>query len=177
MEASMSADPTSLDHLFDIVTPSPVPSWPPAPGWFVMAGTAVVVVGVGVWHAWQYWRTAAYRRAALGEWQRLRAQAADLAQRQGALQQLPELVKRTALVAFPREEVASLSGTAWPSFLDRTGHTNVFTQGRGQLLSELAYNPRLMTQLDTSAVEELFTIVRHWIGAHSAAAEIVATRS
>jgi Ca-activated chloride channel family protein len=56
MEASMSADPTSLDHLFDIVTPPPVPSWPPAPGWFVMAGTAVVVVSVGVWHAWQYWR-------------------------------------------------------------------------------------------------------------------------
>jgi hypothetical protein len=50
-------------------------------------------------------------------------------------------------------------------------------RGRGQLLSELAYNPRLMTQLDTSAVEELFTIVRHCIRAHSAAAEIVATRS
>jgi hypothetical protein len=73
--------------------------------------------------------------------------------------------------------VASLSGTAWLSFLDRTGHTHVFTQGRGQLFSELVYDPRLMTQLDTSAVEELFTIVRHWIGAHSAAAEIVATRS
>jgi Domain of unknown function (DUF4381) len=173
----MSADPTSLDHLFDIVTPPPVPSWPPAPGWFVMAGTAAVLVGAGIWRAWQYWRAAAYRRAALGEWQRLRAQAADLAQRQGALRQLPELVKRTALVAFPREEVASLRGTAWLSFLDRTGHTNVFTHGRGQLLSELAYNPRLMTQLDTSAVEELFTIVRHWIRAHSSATEIVATRS
>jgi hypothetical protein len=73
--------------------------------------------------------------------------------------------------------VASLSGTAWLSFLDRTGHTHVFTQVRGQLFSELVYDPRLMTQLDTSAVEELFTIVRHWIGAHSAAAEIVATRS
>ena len=113
----------------------------------------------------------------LREWQRLRAQADDLLQRQAALRQLPELVKRTALVAFPRAEVASLSGAAWLSFLDRTGHTTVFTRGRGQLLSELAYDPRLMTQLDSSAVEELFTIVRQWIHGHAAVAEIVATQS
>ena len=73
--------------------------------------------------------------------------------------------------------MASLSGAAWLSFLDRTGHTTVFTYGRGQLLSELAYDPRLMTQLDSSAVEELFTIVRQWIHGHAAGAEIVATQS
>ena len=85
----MSADPTSLDHLFDIATPPSVPSWPLAPGWFILAGTAVVLGGWGVWRAWRYWQAAAYRRAALREWQRLRAQADDLLQRQAALRQLP----------------------------------------------------------------------------------------
>jgi hypothetical protein len=165
----MSADPTSLDNLFDIVTPPAVPWWPPAPGWFVVGGAAVVLVIRLAWWAWKRWRAAAYRRAALAEWQRLKTRAADPEERGAALRQLPELIKRTALAAFPRDEVASLSGTAWLQFLDRTGRTDAFTRGTGQLLSELAYDPRLSTQLDSAAVEELFGVVRRWIGRHSTA--------
>jgi hypothetical protein len=91
------------------------------------------------------------------------------------LRQLPELVIRTALAAFPREAVASLSGIAWLRFLDRTGRTDAFMHGRGQLLSELAYDPRLSAQLDPAAVDELFTVVRRWIGEHSTAVEATAT--
>ena len=165
----MSADPASLDNLFDIVTPPPMPWWPPAPGWFVVGGAAVVLVIRLAWWAWKRWRAAAYRRAAVAEWQQLKSRAADPGQREAALRQLPELVKRTALAAFPREEVASLSGAAWLQLLDRTGRTDAFTRGTGRLLSELAYDPRLSARLDSAAVEELFGVVRRWIGRHSTA--------
>ena len=80
-------------------------------------------------------------------------------------------MKRTALAAFPREAVASLSGMEWLRFLDRTGHTDAFTRGPGGILSELAYDPKLATRLDTAAVEALFRLVRRWIRGHSTAAE------
>jgi uncharacterized protein DUF4381 len=166
-----AADPTSLENLFDIVAPPPVPWWPPAPGWLVVGGVLLVLAFWGAWRAWRRWLAAAYRRAALAEWRQLRTQAADPGRREAALRHLPELVKRTALAAFPREAVASLSGETWLRFLDRTGHTDAFTHGRGQLLPELAYNPRLAAQLDAAAVEDLFRIVRRWIRGHSTAVE------
>jgi len=170
-----AADPTSLENLFDIVVPPPVPWWPPAPGWFVV-GVVLLVLGCWVvWRAWRHWRAAAYRRAALPEWRQLKTQAADSRHREAALQHLPELLKRVALAAFPREAVASLSGVEWLRFLDRTGYTDAFTHGRGRFLPELSYNPLIAAQLDTAAVQELFAIVHRWIRDHSTAPERVAT--
>jgi Domain of unknown function (DUF4381) len=165
------ADPTSLENLFDIVVPPPVPWWPPAPGWVVVGGVLLVLGCWSAWLAWRRWRAATYRRAALAEWRHLKTQAADVRHREAALRHLPVLVKRTALAAFPREAVASLSGVEWLRFLDRTGHTDVFTQGHGQLLAEVAYNPRLATQLDSAAMEDLFRIVWRWVRTHSTAAD------
>jgi hypothetical protein len=169
--STTAADPTSLEHLFDIVAPPPVPWWPPAPGWFVVGGVVLVLVFWGTWRAWRRWRAAAYRRAALAEWRQLKTRAADPGHREAALRHLPELMKRTALAAFPREAVASLSGMKWLQFLDRTGHTDAFSHGRGQLLPELAYDPRLAARLDTAALEDLFRIVQRWIRDHSTVVE------
>jgi Domain of unknown function (DUF4381) len=151
------------------VVPPPVPWWPPAPGWFVVGGVLLVLSFWGAWRAWKRWKAAVYRRAALAEWRQLTTQASDPALREAALQALPELVKRTALAAFPRDEVASLSGMEWLRFLDRTGRTDAFTRGRGQLLSELAYDRRLSARLDAAAVDEVFAAARRWIDGHSTA--------
>ena len=114
--STTAADPTSLEHLFDLAVPPPVPWWPPAPGWFVVGGVVLGLGFWGAWRAWRRWRAAAYRRAALAEWRQLKAQAADSGHREIALRHLPELVKRVALAAFPREAVASLSGETWLRF-------------------------------------------------------------
>jgi hypothetical protein len=173
----MSADPTSIENLFVLVTPPPVSWWPPAPGWFVVGGVGVVLVVWTAWRVWKRWRAAAYRRAARAELRQLKTLVANPRQRGAALRQLPELIKRMALAAFPREEVACLSGMEWLRFLDRTGQTNAFTQGRGQLLRELAYDPRLAAQMDAATEEEVFSLVRHWIDRHSAAREGAASGS
>ena len=72
----------------------------------VAAGVAVLVAAAIVRH-----QRNAYRRAALQE-----LATADA----GAIS---AILKRTALAAFPREQVASLSGAEWLAFLDRTGGT------------------------------------------------------
>jgi hypothetical protein len=167
------ADPTSLDNLHDILTPAPVPWWPPAPGWYVV-GVAVLVLAVWAgWRWWRRWQAVAYRRAALAALQQLKVRSTDEAQRATALRELPELVKRTALAAFPRQQVAALSGAAWLTFLDRTGHTNAFTRGRGQLLPVLSYDPHAASRLEAQEVEELFSVVSSWMQNHSVAPEAV----
>jgi hypothetical protein len=163
------SDPASLQNLYDLITPPPVPWCPPAPGWYVVGG---VVLLLALWAGrvwWRRWRAATSRRLALAELRRLEARAGDAAQRASALQELPVLLKRTALAAFPRQEVASLSGNAWLAFLDRTGHTSAFTHGLGQLLPVLSYDPDAAGRLAAYEVTELFDVVATWIQHHAVA--------
>jgi hypothetical protein len=159
-----------LQNLYDIITPLPIPWWPPAPGWYVVGGVALALAVWAGWCRWRRWQAAAYRRAALTELRQLQARTADNAQRVSALQELPALVKRTALAAFPRQAVASLSSTAWLEFLDHTGHTNAFTHGRGQLLPVLSYDPHAASRLNVQDIAELFSVVSDWMRHHSQAA-------
>jgi hypothetical protein len=102
----MTLDPTSLDRLHDLVLPSAVPWWPPAPGWYVVLALLVLAAG---WLAWRFWkrrRANAYRRAALRRLATLRDAPA-----------IAELLRRTALAIMPRPVVAAKTGTAWTDWL------------------------------------------------------------
>ncbi|MBN9085288.1 MAG: DUF4381 domain-containing protein [Reyranella sp.] len=105
------SDPTDLSNLRDIVVPPDVSFWPPAPGWWAVGAVCAVAAGVAVAAAARHRRRNAYRREALRAL--TTAEGADIS----------TILKRAALAAFPREQVASLSGAAWLAFLDRTGGT------------------------------------------------------
>lgn len=105
------SDPSDLSNLRDIVVPLAVSWWPPAPGWWAVGATVAIAAGLAVAAAIRHYQRNAYRREAL--------QALDTAQPAD----ISAILKRAALVAFPREQVASLSGPAWLAFLDRTGGT------------------------------------------------------
>ena len=53
--------------------------------------------------------------------------------------QLSLLVRRTALAAFPREQIAPLSGAAWLAFLDRSSGGTEFSRGPGRWLASAPY--------------------------------------
>lgn len=149
--------PGSLNRLHDIVTVPPAPWWPPLPAWDVLA--VLLLTGLTLLIAWGVIRRRVnwYRRAGLLELQRIeQAPSADST----ALIELAELVKRIALVAYPRQNVAALTGAEWLQFLDRTSDTTDFTQGPGRQLGEVydrsASAPR----------QELMDVVRRWIGRH-----------
>jgi hypothetical protein len=151
------ADPGSLDRLHDIAVPPPIPWWPPAPGWYAVGGVGLVLVGVAGSAAGSRWWRNRYRRAALKELRRL--------PRGGNLvPALAELLKRTALAAFPRDRVASLTGERWLRFLNETGRTDDFTRDPGTVLGDTEYRPDPL--LAEAEAARLIDIARHWIAHH-----------
>ena len=152
----MNADPGSLENLHDLVMPVPVSWWPPAPGWVIVSAVLVMVLGWWLIRAIRHWQSNSYRREAL----------VLLGKIDGSGTELPILIKRVALSAYPRERVASLTGEQWLAFLDQTGHTDAFTTGAGRWLARLPYEPRLTASLSTTELTGLRTAVRDWILRH-----------
>jgi hypothetical protein len=102
----MDSDPASLDRLRDLVVPPSIPWWPPAPGWWGVLALVTLAVVIFAWRKGRAWHADAYRRAAQRELQAATS-AAEIA----------EILKRTVLVAYPRAEVAALSGSRWCRWL------------------------------------------------------------
>jgi hypothetical protein len=163
---AVNADPTSLDRLHDIVAPPPAPWWPPAPGWYWVLGFLLVGILVILLMALACWQRNRYRREALAELARLEPALGELATRAAALGVLAELLKRVALTAFPREQVANLTGPDWFEFLDHTGRTTGFSEGRGAILERAVHDPRTAAALDEPRARELLSLVRHWLVHH-----------
>ena len=162
----MSPDPTSLDRLHDVITPAPVPWWPPAPGWYGLGGLILVLLIVGLIRGFASWQANRYRREALHELARHKNELHDPGKRAEALMGMATLLKRAALTVFPREKVASLSGPAWLAFLDRTGRTKTFTEGPGHYLEKVAYDPRCAAVIKEEELARLESMVRRWLSQH-----------
>ena len=79
---------------------------------------------------------------------------------------MAELLKRAALTAFPREQVASLTGAVWFAFLDQTGRTTAFSAESGATLERAAYDPRVVDTLTDKQLQEVITAVRQWLKNH-----------
>ena len=158
----------SLDRLHDLVLPPPVPWWPPAPGWYWIIGLLFaggVVLLVGSFLRWQHNR---YRREALHElareWEALR----NPASRPDALATVDALLKRAALTAFPRTQVAELTGAPWIDFLTRTGRSGTLTPEQGSTFEHLVFDPRAATAVDEAQTEEFAICAHEWLAHHRA---------
>lgn len=154
-----TGDPGSLQNLNDIVMPAAVPWWPPAPGWYLLAAVGLLVLAWLGFRAFRNWRLNRYRRAALAELQGIRGGG-------GRAVELPELLKRTALSAWPRTEVASLYGEAWHRFLDDSAGTDRFCTGQGNVLEQLAYAAGGEPELSPSQLNDVFDAAEFWLKHH-----------
>jgi len=108
----MMDNQADLSRLNDIVVPSPVSWWPPAPGWWILftafLSGLVILLTAAVIHR----RHNAYRRAALAVLGRADARSDPAT--------ISNILKRAALAAYPRDEVAALTGESWLQFLEQT---------------------------------------------------------
>ncbi|HKI74149.1 MAG TPA: DUF4381 domain-containing protein [Pseudomonadales bacterium] len=159
----MNPHANPLAQLKDIHLPAPVDAWPPAPGWFILAALIIAGVVGATWYVIHYWNANRYRREALQELERLRADYREANDTAAYLQAYAALLKRTALTRYPRAAVANLTGEAWVDFLDRTARTDEFSMGAGQVLIQGNYQPRPEENVD---VTRLHDIGRHWIRRH-----------
>jgi len=161
------ADTTSLQNLHDIVIPA-APAWlPPAPGWYALSLTLLLLLTWGAWHRYRIWQRNRYRRQALVELDRLEQAWIQATATQRLLLPLPVLIKRAALAAYGRERVASLSGIPWLAFLDRTAGRPLFDNAAGQLLLRCDYAPQVeCATVGQDAVRDLFMATRAWLTGH-----------
>jgi hypothetical protein len=164
----MNPPADSLERLHDIVAPPAAPWWPPAPGWYWLMGFALVAALYLLVRGILWWQQHRYRREALAEWRRLNGRLESAETRTGALAELAALLKRTALSAFPREQVAALTGRDWAAFLDSTMAQPAFATETGQLLERAAYGLPGATHIDPASAQASAELVRQWIVGHRA---------
>jgi hypothetical protein len=150
-----------LAELRDIHQPGMIETWPPAFGWWVLAGLAVLGFLVLCFWLYRRWRANRYRREAIRELQSLHASWQRDNDDHAYLVRLQELLKRVALTSFPREEVASRTGEAWVRFLDRSTGSHDFSIGESEVLIDGNY--RSDVTIDVPALE---VIARQWIRKH-----------
>ena len=148
--------------LVDIPLPREVSLWPQTWEARLAMGILVAAMIATLWHVVRTRRANRYRREALAElsWiERAGEARADL------LSRLALLVRRTALAAFPREQVAHLLGPAWLTFLDRSYGGREFSDGAGRLL---VGGPYRHLAPDEAELQSLVALIRRWIGGHHA---------
>jgi hypothetical protein len=148
----------------EVILPDPIAWWPTAPGWQVLGVFVLVLLVYQSGRAVKRWWQNRYRREALRQLALVQEQADN--QLQDVVAMLPYYLKVTALQAYSRQDVASLSGTAWLMFLDTHYSGPSFSTGVGQKLLSVAYLPRRQWQLNDQESDTLIRMSRRWIAEH-----------
>lgn len=141
-----------LEQLADIQPPPPAGFWPPAPGWWVLATLILVAVVVAAFMGWRRHRRHAPKRAAMARLSRYTIPESPGPDWYAGLNRL---LKEAALVRYPTEQPAGLSGEQWSRFLARTSGD---PDRPWQLLVNASYRPR--SELPPA---EAWQLAEHWI--------------
>jgi len=170
MEPDAKLDPiteTALRSLKEIAIPQPISWMPQTWGWAVLAVILVGAILLGALLLYRRWRKNAYRREAL----RLLAQIAvdfrNAQTREATVARLGELLKRTALAAWPREMTAAMSGAEWVNFI-RSHQSSQFGRALDDYLNDGEYRSTAALNADTA--NELISDTRRWIERHHVSA-------
>ncbi|MBO6557041.1 MAG: DUF4381 domain-containing protein [Pseudomonadales bacterium] len=150
-----------LAQLRDIHPPGMIETWPPAPGWWVLAAISLALLLYGLYWLIQRWIANRYRREAMSELHQLRADWHDHGDDQVYLEALQRLLKRVALTRFSRDDVAGLTGEAWVQFLDRSTGSHDFSMADSEALIDGAY--REDVSIDVQSLE---ITAKNWIEKH-----------
>ncbi|MBA4695930.1 MAG: DUF4381 domain-containing protein [Legionella sp.] len=108
-----------LNQLRDIHLPPPTSKWVLAPGWYVLLTLIMLLLLRLFYRYWQHHRRDRKKREALTllkGYERIYQEKKDA---RLFSKQVSELLRRVALVYFPRAAVAGLYGKAWLAFLNQ----------------------------------------------------------
>jgi len=151
----------------EIVLPETVSYVPQTVGWWILLVVIGLLLAWWVYKRYIKWRNNRYRRQALLELALIAQQLGQEPERASALAAISALIKRTAIEAFGRSNVADLSGRLWLEFLDRTGSTNSFSQGPGRLLPDFAYaKQETLNEMSKVMIDQILVLVKDWINQH-----------
>lgn len=167
MEPAVKFDPmteTALRSLHDIAVPPPVSWMPQTWGWATVAAIASALLLLLALRAARRFHRNAYRREALRRLEEIEVEMASPDNRDHAIRALAELLKRTALAAWPRMEVAAMTGADWARFLDGTGERG---EALDRLLDDFEYRrDATLSSLPSSIADDAVLSARRWIERH-----------
>ncbi len=161
-------DQDPLAQLQPLRSPPDISWWPPAPGWWLLALCVLAVIATCIWLLWRRYQQRRYRRLALAKLNDLRDHApSDTTSFSAACNQL---LKAVALRAYPRQDVAALSGKAWRDFLNSSAGAS--NSSKEPLFSEDMLAQLYQVQTDIAKegseqhIEGLYRAAQYWIKHH-----------
>ncbi|STX52841.1 Uncharacterised protein [Legionella busanensis] len=128
------SDTQVLAKLHDIHLPDSIGWWPLAPGWYIAACLSLLIISLLITIVYRQYKYARAKRQAcqlLASYEHDFLQHGDVS---ATCAKISELLKRVALVYFPRQDVASLQGDNWINFLNQTSKNINFNAVRECLL-------------------------------------------
>ncbi len=151
-----------LAALHPLREPELIGWWPLAPGWWVLIALLALLLCVAAIVLWRRHQQRAYRRQALAQLSTLQDRYRERRNRASYLQNLNALLKATALRAYPREEVAAISGERWCNWLNSTAGKRADAPQFPTAFASAGYHPD-PEHIDT---DEVFRCARYWIESH-----------
>jgi hypothetical protein len=149
----------------EILPPESVSWLPTTVGWRVLGLVLLVLAVRQSWRGWQHWLRNRYRGAAIRELDKISTESAST---NAQLIAISLLLKATALQAYPREEIAALTGRDWIEWLNATGGQATFSSESSSLPAEHVY--RGQAEVKDRALASLHDTSRLWIKQHLQAA-------
>lgn len=151
--------PQLLELMHGLVLPTAVPWMPATPGWWIALAWLLAMLLIGARQLIKHRRRNRYRREAKA----LLKAIEDRADRDpaAAAGDIAQLLKRTALAAYPRRQVASLRGAEWAEFLRVSASNDPIVNAASEQLAAAAYR----ADADGSV---LVAPARRWIEVHRA---------
>jgi Domain of unknown function (DUF4381) len=160
-----AATRAALQKLADISVPPPV-SWVPQTwGWAMLAVAVLALMAWMIARGARHYAANRYRREGLSELDRIEARLNNENERGKALAVMPALLKRVALAAWPRAEVAQLSGASWIAFLRAHAGKVGFPDDAAGLLDDLEYRSH-QPVVSADKARRITGAVRNWIEGH-----------
>ena len=153
----------SLHGIDELVLPEPVSWMPQTLAWYVFAAVCLLMTVIMMYRLVLRWWNNKYRRVALETIKTLecnRALASNPCE-------LMRVLKATALVSFPRVEVAQLSGQAWLEFLNEHCSAVDFCGETGRWLLRVNYS-QIEEAIDQDRYDKAIKLVKVWIKKHHA---------
>jgi uncharacterized protein DUF4381 len=142
------ADLSKLHDFYQLASPS----WMPQTlGWHILFALFCLFAIWLIARAIARWLSNRYRREALAQLKTVPPN------------QFSALLKRTAMAAWPRAQVASLSGEAWLNFLSSSSGIAGFKSAPGNLIEDAAITGRPVT---AEAEQQLRQLASEWVKTH-----------
>lgn len=146
--------------LRDIHLPEAIGWWPPAPGWWLLLLFAAVMIS-GILIYKRIRKRSLLKRTVLAELDTIRRQYQQDHVQAELVQALSALMRRASISFYQRNDTASLTGTQWLQYLDKTAERKDFEHGQGAILATAPYlpaNSRIEVNFD-----ELLSLCEDWL--------------